>query len=145
MTNKTRNKAFEKLVSKGLSKSRYRNSETCRRDVLSVLGSFRGLAPDYDVFVFDDGVERSLVNVNGTIPVSYRCGEAYCCFDKKRLRFYEIENLEVFHLQMMADNLFSPEQMFAVVEKDKSFIVTDKVGFAPPIHSFRIADFQIPI
>ena len=83
MTNKTRNKAFEKLVSKGLSKSRYRNSETCRRDVLSVLGSFRGLAPDYDVFVFDDGVERSLVNVNGTIPVSYRWEEAYWCFGTK--------------------------------------------------------------
>ncbi len=67
-----RNKAFEKLVSKGLSKSRYRNVDPCRRDVLAALGAFRGLAPDYDVFVFDDGSERNLVNVNGTIPVLYR-------------------------------------------------------------------------
>ncbi len=67
-----RNKAFEKLVTKGLTKSRYRNVETSRRDILSVLASNRGLAPDYDQFVFDDGSARHLVNVNGTIPVVYK-------------------------------------------------------------------------
>jgi hypothetical protein len=32
--------------------------------------------PDVDVFVFDNGEERSLVNLNGTIPVDYR-GNSY--------------------------------------------------------------------
>ncbi len=71
-----RNKAFEKLISKGLSKARYRHPEVCRRDLVSVLHSFRGLAPDFDRFVFDDGDEKNLVNVNGTIPVTYR-GNTY--------------------------------------------------------------------
>jgi ESCRT-I complex subunit TSG101 len=37
---------------------------------------YRGLRPELDVFVFDNGEERSLLNLNGTIPVDYR-GSSY--------------------------------------------------------------------
>lgn len=71
-----RNKAFEKLISKGLSKAKYRHLEACKRDLFEALHAFKGLAPDYDTFVFDDGEEKTLVNVNGTIPINYK-GNTY--------------------------------------------------------------------
>ena len=43
-----------------------------RRDILRVLESYKGLAQDFEKFVFDDGEELSLVNVNGTVPIVYR-------------------------------------------------------------------------
>ena len=71
-----KNKAFEKLIVKSLSKLKYRFSDTCKRDLVSVLASYRGLAPQHDTFVFDDGEEKPLLNVNGTIPIVYR-GNTY--------------------------------------------------------------------
>ena len=72
----SRNKAFEKLISKSLSKGKYKHPESCRRDLTSLLRSYRGLAPQFDTFVFDNGEEKSLLNLNGTIPISYR-GNTY--------------------------------------------------------------------
>lgn len=71
-----KNKAFEKLVVKSLAKVKYRFPEVCKRDVLAVLAGYRGLAPQHDTFVFDNGEEMPLLNVNGTIPIVYK-GNTY--------------------------------------------------------------------
>jgi ESCRT-I complex subunit TSG101 len=67
-----KNKAHEKLVSKGLAKAKYKYVEPAKRDLLEVLRGYRGLAPKVEVFVFDDGDERNMINLAGTIPVQYR-------------------------------------------------------------------------
>ncbi len=67
-----KNKTYEKIVTKGLSKAKYKHTDACKRDLLSVLASYKGLQPKLDTFVFDSGDERTLLNLNGTIPIIYR-------------------------------------------------------------------------
>ena len=50
--------------------------DACKRDLLSALKVYRGLQPESDTFVFNDGRELNLVNLNGTIPVTYK-GSTY--------------------------------------------------------------------
>lgn len=70
-------KTDEKLVTKVLARSKsYRQMDTVRLEMVNVLRHYRGLKPELDVFVFDNGEERNLVNLNGTIPVEYR-GNTY--------------------------------------------------------------------
>ena len=67
-----RSKTFDKYITKSLSKAKYRHSEPSRREMLDALKTYRGLAPSLEKFVFDDGEEKSLLNLNGTIPIKYR-------------------------------------------------------------------------
>ena len=67
-----KNKSYEKTVTKGLSKAKYKYYDTSKRDLFNVLRVYKGLQPKLDTFIFDTGEERTLVNVNGTIPILYR-------------------------------------------------------------------------
>ncbi len=67
-----RKKANEKLVSKGLAKGKYRFVEAAKQELLDAVRVYRGLSPQVEKFVFDNGDEKQLVNVNGTIPVEYK-------------------------------------------------------------------------
>lgn len=67
-----RHKSAEKIVTKAVGKAKYRHPEIAKTDVLSVVRVYKGLSPELDKFVFDDGNEKSLINVNGTIPVEYK-------------------------------------------------------------------------
>lgn len=66
----------ESLVSTALSKVRYRHPDLCRRDMLAVFQFYRGLTPRPDKFIFNDGLQRDLITLSGTIPVPYK-GQSY--------------------------------------------------------------------
>jgi len=69
-------KNIESLLSSALQKVKYRHPELTKRDVLSALHHYRGLIPKQDKFIFNDGVQRDLINIYGTIPVPYK-GQNY--------------------------------------------------------------------
>jgi len=69
-------KNIESLLSAALSKVKYRHPDLTKRDVLSLLHHYRGLIPKQDKFIFNDGVQRDLINIYGTIPVPYK-GQNY--------------------------------------------------------------------
>jgi len=66
----------ESLLTSALSKVKYRHPELAKRDVLTSLHHYRGLIPKQDKFIFNDGVQRDLINIYGTIPVPYK-GQNY--------------------------------------------------------------------
>ena len=69
-------KAYEKIVSKALSKAKYRHANKCKSEVLNAMKIYRGLSPKFEKFIFDNGEEKDLLNLVGTIPVDYK-GHTY--------------------------------------------------------------------
>lgn len=65
-------KQHDTAVSGFLQRAGYRNPGLARRDVLAVLGQYRGLEPKLKQYVFNDGRSRDLLTLEGTIPVPYR-------------------------------------------------------------------------
>jgi len=53
-----RSKTTEKSVSKILSKIKAKHYDAAKSDVINVLRVYRGLSPNLDTFVFDNGDER---------------------------------------------------------------------------------------
>ena len=53
-----RSKATEKSVAKILSKIKTKHYDAAKNDVINVLRMYRGLVPNLDTFVFDNGDER---------------------------------------------------------------------------------------
>ena len=58
LTAMMRSKTTEKSVSKILSKIKAKHYDAARNDVINVLRVYRGLSPNLDTFVFDNGDER---------------------------------------------------------------------------------------
>jgi len=54
----------------------YRHPDLTKRDVLSLIHHYKGLTPKPDKFMFNDGRERDLLQLQGTIPVPYK-GQTY--------------------------------------------------------------------
>jgi len=54
----------------------YRHPDLTKRDVLALLHHYKGLTPRPDKFMFNDGRERDLLHLQGTIPVPYK-GQSY--------------------------------------------------------------------
>lgn len=52
--------------------SKYQNPDVCLKDILNTVNHYQGLAVKQDTYVFNDGTPLDLVNLNGTIPVSYK-------------------------------------------------------------------------
>lgn len=69
-------KAYEKIISKSLNKTKYRHPSKCKSEVLNAVKIYRGLSPQFEKFVFDNGDVAQLLNLNGTIPVDYK-GNTY--------------------------------------------------------------------
>jgi len=67
-----RMKAYEKIITKSLNKAKYRHPSKCKAEVLNVVKIYRGLSPQFEKFVFDNGDVAHLLNLNGTIPVEYK-------------------------------------------------------------------------
>jgi len=59
-------------VSKCLNKVHARHVEAAKADVLRALRLYVGLVPDIQTFVYDNGDERRLMTLSGTIPVEYQ-------------------------------------------------------------------------
>lgn len=66
----------EATVQNYLGRAGYRNVGQAKRDIMSALTNYRGLAPKLEKFVFNDGRARDLICLRGTIPVTYR-GSTY--------------------------------------------------------------------
>ena len=54
----------------------YRHPDLTRRDVSALLLHYKGLTPKSDKFTFNDGRDRELLHLVGTIPVPYK-GQTY--------------------------------------------------------------------
>ncbi|KAJ8315558.1 hypothetical protein KUTeg_007708 [Tegillarca granosa] len=54
----------------------YKYADIAKRDVLNVFGQFKDLRPSLDGYIFNDGVRKDLLNLDGTIPVNYK-GNVY--------------------------------------------------------------------
>ncbi|XP_060084149.1 tumor susceptibility gene 101 protein-like [Ylistrum balloti] len=61
---------YESYLKTSLSKYKY--ADIAKRDVLNVFQQFKDLRPAYDSYIFNDGSKKELLNLDGTIPVSYR-------------------------------------------------------------------------
>ena len=69
------NNAYETTVAvyTFLSRAKYNNVPTCRRDILEALHFYNGrLKPKLDKFTFSDGRARDLIVIEGTVPIQYR-------------------------------------------------------------------------
>jgi len=54
----------------------YRHPDMTKRDVMALLHHYKGLTPKGEKFIFNDGRERELLHLIGTIPVPYK-GQTY--------------------------------------------------------------------
>lgn len=61
---------YEQFLKTALAKYKY--ADIAKRDVLNVFQQFKDLRPAYDGYIFNDGSKKDLLNLDGTIPVSYR-------------------------------------------------------------------------
>jgi len=66
----------ENVLNTALTKVKYRHSDMTKRDCMNVMHHYRGLMPKQDKFIFNDGVQRDLITLTGTIPVPYK-GQHY--------------------------------------------------------------------
>jgi len=66
------NRVSEDQLNQALAKVNYRNSDLTKRDIKAALQHYKGLVPKSDTFIFNDGSQRLLLNLAGTIPVPYR-------------------------------------------------------------------------
>jgi len=66
----------ESILNSALSKVKYRHLEMTKRDCINLMHHYRGLAPKQDKFIFNDGLQRDLITLTGTIPVPYK-GQSY--------------------------------------------------------------------
>lgn len=52
--------------------SKYKYADIARRDVTNAMTQFKDLRPSHDSFIFNDGNRKELLNLDGTIPVTYK-------------------------------------------------------------------------
>ncbi|RUS82713.1 hypothetical protein EGW08_009550 [Elysia chlorotica] len=55
-----------------LSTSKYKYQNEARYDIMKTLAQYKDLRPSLDPFVFNDGNSKKLVQLEGTIPVTYK-------------------------------------------------------------------------
>lgn len=60
----------EQVLKQALSKYKY--ADIARRDVTNAITQFKDLRPSHDSFIFNDGNRKELLNLDGTIPVTYK-------------------------------------------------------------------------
>ncbi|CAG2239491.1 STP22 [Mytilus edulis] len=50
----------------------YKYADIAKKDILGVFSQYKDLRPTHGPFIFNDGSQKDLVNLDGTIPVNYR-------------------------------------------------------------------------
>jgi hypothetical protein len=63
---------IEGNVSTFMTKAGYRNHDQCKTDIVNALRHYRGLTPKLDKFIFNDGNQKELIVLAGTVPVPYK-------------------------------------------------------------------------
>ena len=56
--------------------SSYRSADAARRDVVNAATHYKGPTPKTNTFMFNDGNQKELLCLTGTIPVPYK-GDSY--------------------------------------------------------------------
>lgn len=64
--------AHEATLKNYLSLSKYKYPNEARIDIMKTLAQYKDLRPSLDPFVFNNGVSKKLVQLEGTIPVTYK-------------------------------------------------------------------------
>ncbi|GFR62034.1 tumor susceptibility gene 101 protein [Elysia marginata] len=64
--------AHETTLRNYLSTSKYKYQNEARFDIMKTLAQYKDLRPSLDPFVFNNGVSKKLVQLEGTIPVTYK-------------------------------------------------------------------------
>jgi len=67
---------YDSVIRTHLQTDKYRDIERTKRDALEVLGFYRGLKPTNEQFVFNNGVNKTMLALKGTIPIRYK-GNTY--------------------------------------------------------------------
>ncbi|KAG8232618.1 hypothetical protein J437_LFUL012974, partial [Ladona fulva] len=62
----------EALIKRQLTMAQYHHPEATRRDVVNALNRYHSLTHHLENFVFNDGLQKELFNLHGTIPVPFR-------------------------------------------------------------------------
>ena len=62
----------ESTVTSLLARGGYRNTEKSKSDILNAVRHYRGLHAKFDKFCFNDGQQKDLLFLSGTIPVPYK-------------------------------------------------------------------------
>jgi ESCRT-I complex subunit TSG101 len=62
----------DRLLQTYMSSGGYKNQARCSQDILNAIKHYRGLQPRFDKFIFNDGSQKELICLQGTIPVPYR-------------------------------------------------------------------------
>ena len=62
----------DRQVNTMLTSGGYKNIHSSSKDILNALKHYRGLQPRLDKFIFNNGAQKDLVCLGGTIPVPYR-------------------------------------------------------------------------
>lgn len=62
--------ATNSQITKYLSK--YKNAQSTKKDVLQAIEQYRALMVRQEMYVFNDGARKELMNLTGTIPVVYK-------------------------------------------------------------------------
>ena len=74
-------KGFEKIISKSINKAKYRHPSKCKAEILSTVKIYRGLSPQFERFVFDNGdigVARDMFSRNFKICTNLRIISTKC-------------------------------------------------------------------
>lgn len=66
----------ENNVRQILQSNQYKDISKTKKDVLAVTRMYKGLKPVSEGFVFNNGIERTLLSLTGTIPIRYK-GNTY--------------------------------------------------------------------
>ncbi len=121
-------KAYEKMVTKSMSKAKYRHSSKCKAEVLNTVKFYRGLSPQFEKFVFDNGEVADLLNLNGTIPVEYK-GQTY--------------NIPVC-IWLLAEYPYTAPMGFVVPTKDMQLKVSHYVDHTGKIFMAYLSSWSYP-
>ena len=82
-------KGFEKIISKSINKAKYRHPSKCKAEILSTVKIYRGLSPQFERFVFDNGdigVARDMFSRIPNLRIHEFCSRKMSCFLLKELQ-----------------------------------------------------------
>ena len=91
-----RSKATEKSVSKILGKTKAKYYDAARNDVINLLRTYRGLSPNLDTFVYDNGDERLVVYIFWHFYSLILKEENSLCFNQISFKFRRDSVIEIF-------------------------------------------------
>lgn len=66
----------ESYIRQALQSNQYKDANKTKKDILEAIRMYKGLKPVSDRFVFNNGTQKTLLSLTGTIPIRYK-GNSY--------------------------------------------------------------------